>query len=49
MKNFKEVWIVNTYKLMKSIKDNDSASLESLRYEILPKEPDEDTNPRIKL
>ena len=40
---------MNTYKLMKSIKDNDSASLESLRYEILPKEPDEDTNPRIKL
>ncbi len=30
-------------------KDNDSSTKEALRYEILPKEPDEDTNPKIKL
>ncbi len=36
-------------KSLKRTKENDSASLEAKRYAILPKEPDEDKNPKIKL
>ena len=40
---------MDSVKLLKAIKENDTALLEKFRYEILPKEPDEDRNPRIKL
>ncbi len=36
-------------KKISTIKANDSTSVELKRYEILPKEPDEDKNPKIKL
>ena len=36
-------------KKISTIKANDSTSVELKRYEILPKEPDEDRNPKIKL
>lgn len=40
---------MDSVKLIKAIKENDTVLLEQFRYEILPKEPDEDKNPKIKL